>query len=221
MLSAKGHIVQLSAFAAARAKSSATSVNDAENSIFDSESEDYTDTRRTSVDVGLGPPEEEGDETDLVDRATEDFHFHNVLLSTWNPGGKSSSRLSVTDDSIKLELQPGENLSFIGAYDILIKAGAVTVYGATLRARPNTYRVYAPASHALPIIECSPVGNAVIEVITIKNELQSIVKLSPLFKRLWNKNKDVSSEIQSLCLNSFQFVSAVSSHVQPHILTGF
>jgi len=208
---------QLSAFAAAKARTINTSSDDAEDSDLDSEVEGDTLSKRGYLDVGLGLAEEEVDNVDLTNRSTEEAHFRNVKLSTWDPCHKNQSRLSCTEDSMNIELQPGENLAIIGLYDILVKFGAVSIYGATLRASTRMYRVYAPASHALPVVECSPVGKAQIKIRVAKNDLRDLVRLSPLFKRLWNKDKDVREEIKFLSKRSCQFVSTI--FIWAHSLT--
>jgi len=209
---ANNTVVQLSAFAAAKVKSSIANLDDAEDSIIDSDREDYT-TRRSSVSNGLDALEDEGDDVDHDDRLTEEAHFRNVQLSTWRPPPDSQSRMSCTDSSMHIELLPGETIALIGSYDILVSFGAVILYGATLVASTKLHRVYAPASHALPVIEGSPAGKAKIEILVVKNDLKSMARLSPLFKRLWNKDKDVREDIRFLSKQSCQFVSSCSSQL--------
>jgi len=186
------------------------SLDDTEDSILDSDREDYTTSRRTSVSGDLLAPQDEGDDVGIADRLTEIAHFHNVQLSTWKLIYNNSNRLSWTEDSIHVELLPDETMAFIGSYDIVVNFGAITVHGATLKVNTKPYRVYAPASHALPIIRCSPVGKANIEILVVNNDLKSMIRLSPLFRRLWNKDKDVSEEIKVLSKQSCQFVSTVT-----------
>lgn len=208
---ANNTVVQLSAFAAAKVKSSNADLDNAEDSVINSDREDYTTSRRTSVSNRLDALEDEGDDVDYDDRLTEEAHFRNVQLSTWRPSHDSQSRVSCTDSSIHVELLPGETIALIGSYDILVSLGAVILYGATLMASTKLHRVYAPASHALPVIEASPAGKAKIEILVVKNDLKGMARLSPLFKRLWNKDKDVREDIKFLSKQSCQFVSSCSS----------
>lgn len=203
------HTERLSAFAAAkaRAKSLQASFDNAADSTFDTDQQDYPSSRRASIDSDLVPVDAGGDNSDDVDRSTEEAQFRNVQLSSWNPKVKSTSSLKLTEDTITIELKPGETLTFIGIYDILVKSGAITLYGAMLKAGKQLFRVYAPASHAVPVIQGSPVGKTIIEIKVVKNELQGLARLSPLFKRMWNRDKDVPVEIKSFSKRSFQFVS--------------
>lgn len=201
------NVVQLSAFAAAKVKSSIADLDDAEDSIIDSDREDYTTSRQTSVSGGIGPLEDEGDDVDHVDRVTEEAHFRNVQLSTWKLTEDSQTRVSCTESSINIELLPGETIALIGSYDLLVSFGAVLLYGAILTASTKLYRVYAPASHALPVIEGNSAGKAKIKISVVKNGLRSMARLSPLFKRLWNKDRDVREDIKFLSKQSCQLVS--------------
>ena len=64
-----------------------------------------------------------------------------------------------------------------------IKSGTVTICGAFLSASAATYRVYAPFSHPVPVIEVLS-DTAEVELTSLDEGLQGLAKLSR--KHLWD-----------------------------------
>ncbi|OJD38136.1 rna processing protein [Diplodia corticola] len=116
-----------------------------------------------------------------------------VELSSWTPRRGTVIRNNASGMVARLE--PEETLASIGIYDIFVKRGVVTIYGAILRAGPNarSYRVFAPASHALPVIHCLSPDGAEVELKSVECGLHLLEKLSPLYARLWKSESSLDS----------------------------
>jgi polynucleotide 5'-hydroxyl-kinase GRC3/NOL9 len=78
----------------------------------------------------------------------------------------------------------------LGQYDLSVRKGQVTLMGATLPPSKVSHHVYAPSSHALPVIRClaTDVYGADIRLRQCDNGLRSLDALSPLYGKLWNDN---------------------------------
>lgn len=63
--------------------------------------------------------------------------------------------------------------------------------GAKLHASPESYRVYAPSTHSLPIIKCvsGPEGYAEVEITSCHNGLTGLRRISDLYGRIWNSEQ--------------------------------
>jgi polynucleotide 5'-hydroxyl-kinase GRC3/NOL9 len=63
--------------------------------------------------------------------------------------------------------------------------------GAKLHPSPNTYRVYAPSTHSLPVIKCvsGVEGYAEIELESCSSNLCRLKDLSPHYSRIWNSTE--------------------------------
>ncbi|OAG38790.1 hypothetical protein AYO21_06985 [Fonsecaea monophora] len=59
----------------------------------------------------------------------------------------------LTERSVKIKLSRRQKCVVLGAYTLWVKQGTVSLYGALLTATTVAYRIYAPATHALPPIE--------------------------------------------------------------------
>ncbi|OKL60783.1 Polynucleotide 5'-hydroxyl-kinase grc3 [Talaromyces atroroseus] len=78
-------------------------------------------------------------------------------------------------------------------YDIWVKRGVISVMGAKLHPSPNTYRVYAPSTHSLPVIKCvsGVEGYAEVELQSCSSNLCRLKNLSPHYARIWNSTETV------------------------------
>jgi polynucleotide 5'-hydroxyl-kinase GRC3/NOL9 len=92
--------------------------------------------------------------------------------------------ISDTPEMLTLKLEAGETATFIGEYDLRVNSGYVMVYGAVLRSGPKKNRVYAPTTHALPVVTARG-GPAEIDVISTARSLGILSKISPLWTKLW------------------------------------
>ncbi|EKG10450.1 Pre-mRNA cleavage complex II Clp1 [Macrophomina phaseolina MS6] len=141
----------------------------------------------------LPRPEDGGDSSSPVNASSQprdDFQNSvypppTVELSSWTP--KHGNVIKNSASGMTIRLAGGETLANIGIYDVFVKRGVITLYGAILRAGPSAqaYRVFAPASHALPVVQCLSPDGAEVELKSVTCELDSLEKLSPLQGRLW------------------------------------
>lgn len=143
-------------------------------------------------------PESEDESEDSQLLKSVDLHS-NYPLSTWQP--TSSNVLKDKKGRLRIHMEPGESLAIIGHYDLWVVSGVVMLYGAVLRASKNSYRVFAPSTHALPIIECVRQANmsTAVELSSCDSGIQSLAQLSPLFGRIWNASwpTDVESALST------------------------
>jgi len=111
-----------------------------------------------------------------------------------------------------------QRLIILGQYEISVQKGQITILGSVLHASKSVYRVYAAASHALPVIRCpaSDVEDTMIRIKSFESGLESLSGLSPLFGKLWNEagplgqNSDPSSPLKQN--STFQIVSFFPVH---------
>ncbi|KAI4178319.1 MAG: hypothetical protein LQ348_005631 [Seirophora lacunosa] len=112
-------------------------------------------------------------------------------LSTFVPTEKNV--VKQTSTAWTVSLKEGDVLCLVGQYDIWIRKGAISVFGATLRQSSRLYRVFAPSTHSLPSVRPlrNPFGPGNQEtLITISNcnsGLRLLGQASPKLSRLWNK----------------------------------
>ncbi|PQE14418.1 RNA processing protein [Rutstroemia sp. NJR-2017a BBW] len=119
------------------------------------------------------------------------FRRPSVAFSTFNPNENNSKIIAKKTLSVKL--MPGEVI-ILGQCDLEIKDGQVTLAGAILKASESKYRIYAAASHSLPVIRCP--GNEIKPAILLLHQsdsgIRSLESLSPLFGKLWNEESQTS-----------------------------
>ncbi|OAP65485.1 hypothetical protein AYL99_01457 [Fonsecaea erecta] len=88
----------------------------------------------------------------------------------------------LTDRSVKIKLSRGQKCVVLGTYTLWVKHGSVSLYGAILTATTAMYRVYAPASHALPPIEAVS-SSAEIQVESLNDGVRDLPKVG--FRGMW------------------------------------
>ena len=85
-----------------------------------------------------------------------------------------------------------QTLAIVGQYDIWVRKGAISISGALLRASSTLHRVYAPTTHAIPVIRPSldPYGSgpqsSEITFLSCGSGLRSLKRISTSFGRIWN-----------------------------------
>lgn len=104
-------------------------------------------------------------------------------LSSFRPSKKNV--ISDSPNRLVLKLKADETVTFIGEYDLTVFSGIVMVSGAAIRASEEKHRIYAPSTHALPVITAKG-GAAEVAIISTGISMQGVDKLSPLFGRIWN-----------------------------------
>ena len=79
-------------------------------------------------------------------------HYHFALKKVMSVLNNWMLKVTVADSP--------QVIAFQGIYDIWIHKGAVSIYGAILRASPHLQRVVAPPTHSIPKlkISCDPYG---------------------------------------------------------------
>ncbi|KAI0439129.1 hypothetical protein F4803DRAFT_564744 [Xylaria telfairii] len=85
----------------------------------------------------------------------------------------------------QLKLNEGERLVILGGYGVRVESGEVTIYGATLKTSQAVSWVYAPQSHALPVIRCTSYATLELHPHPCTQELKDLELLSPLFRKVW------------------------------------
>lgn len=115
----------------------------------------------------------------------EQQRWQDRLLCTWS--GEPGSVLEESCDRIVIKLLEGQTVCFIGLYDLCVQRGAVEVCRATLYEGAKPQTIYAPSTHALPIIRC--ISSAVISLVSVPSAAKRmglLQQFSPLFRRIWN-----------------------------------
>ena len=210
--------MQLSAFAAARAKRKLADTEDEEDTIVSShiqnQEELIEDTPKflsssATIDVktqGLDAPEQ----SERLDPAAK-----SDILSTWIPTRTNYDKLD--QGSFRVRLEADDTLCFIGEYCVQVLAGSIAFYGAVLEAGCQTYTIFAPSTHDLPLFECkSNYATAVFK--SIDTGLRTLGRLSPLFSKIWNVKISDEELAESLDCSSFTYVSRHSGRLIPTLI---
>ncbi|KMP01890.1 GRC3 protein [Coccidioides immitis RMSCC 2394] len=119
-------------------------------------------------------------------------NYENFLLSKGAISNKDV--LYKTNDTICIRLREKTTITVLGQYDLWIKRGVVSIFGAKLPPSTQIYRVYAPSTHSLPVIKtvAGVDGYAEIEISSCRNGLPYLRHVSDLYRRIWS-GKQASS----------------------------
>ena len=96
-----------------------------------------------------------------------------------------------------------------------MRKGVVSLYGATTPASSKLYRVYAPSTHALPVLKSvtNPYGRygepAEVRIITAKSRIRMLKDLSLEFGRLWNESVGANGATAKFKKRSFTLVNTL------------
>ncbi|OCK84388.1 hypothetical protein K432DRAFT_389547 [Lepidopterella palustris CBS 459.81] len=129
-------------------------------------------------------------------------------LCTWVPSLKNIK--SSSDDHLTVSLERNETITLIGTYDFTVNKGYVVADGAVIKADGVKHRVYAPSTHAIPIIRALGEENEV-QFFSCRT-MRSLEKLSPLYSKIWNARIREGETGVQLSLDSKSF--SVVRHAQ-------
>ncbi|TKA58223.1 hypothetical protein B0A49_11844 [Cryomyces minteri] len=125
-------------------------------------------------------------DTDLDDKGfAQPLPPPKQQFCSWQPNARNVLS-KPGDNAWVIVLEPLQTIVLIGQYDLLVRKTPVTVYGATLRPSSTLYRVFAPSTHALPVILNPFPREAELEFWPPSHSLRLLEKLSPLYGRIWN-----------------------------------
>ncbi|KAG8529062.1 uncharacterized protein KY384_005697 [Bacidia gigantensis] len=108
-------------------------------------------TTNVSLEQGFDAEEEESLSltSDETSPAIQDRSISSFVPSDANILENTSTQWTV-------HLSPKDTLGILGQYDLWVRKGAVGIAGAVLRESPELRRVFAPSTHAIPIIRPIP-----------------------------------------------------------------
>ncbi|WEW60507.1 Polynucleotide 5'-hydroxyl-kinase grc3 [Emydomyces testavorans] len=91
-------------------------------------------------------------------------------------------------DAICIRLKERTTITIVGQYDLWVKRGVISIFGAKLSPTPQLYRVYAPSTHSIPVIKtiAGVNGYAEIEIKSCHNGLPRLRWVSDLYRRIWS-----------------------------------
>lgn len=126
------------------------------------------------------------------------------VLSTWIPTSTNYKKLN--HDTFHVQLEANDTLCFIGECCVQVLAGSLAVYGALLEASSEMHTVFAPSTHDLPSFECkSEHATALFKF--RDTGIRALGSLSPLFSKIWNAKTNDVGLAGSLNCSSFTYVS--------------
>lgn len=139
-----------------------------------------------------------------------------TVLSTWQPN--DSNLVESTRTSVVILLDPDMRIALIGQYDVRVIAGRVILYGATLQASSTVHTVYAPSTHALPVVANLSDLPAKIELRECRRTMFGLGSLSPLFSNIWTYRPE-SEEIATKNFGraTFSYVRSCSTYLRPFL----
>ncbi|KAK0934498.1 Polynucleotide 5'-hydroxyl-kinase grc3 [Friedmanniomyces endolithicus] len=100
------------------------------------------------------------------------------------------------DGRLTVTLRNNETATYVGEYDLRVLDGIASIYGAVLVPTSSPRRVYAPSTHALPVIIGRRDGT-VVEVLHVESTIRVLDKLSPLFRNIWRREDDPKRTFQT------------------------
>jgi polynucleotide 5'-hydroxyl-kinase GRC3/NOL9 len=92
-----------------------------------------------------------------------------------------------------------------------VSSGAVTIYGANLKASDQKYQVHAPSCYALPVIRCPEGAEIELQACPEACGLRNLQDLSPHFRHIWIEESSTapkSSNGRTRELKTFEIVRA-------------
>ncbi|KAK5318585.1 Polynucleotide 5'-hydroxyl-kinase grc3 [Exophiala xenobiotica] len=99
------------------------------------------------------PDADEDNDKDDSDPIATSNQFSTLVEASAVNFSSSREVENVDDTTIKVRLSRGQKCVVLGTYRLWVKHGSISIYGAIIHASIATYRVYAPATYALPPIE--------------------------------------------------------------------
>jgi hypothetical protein len=91
-----------------------------------------------------------------------------------------------THTAATVKLRKSGTVCALGQYDLKVTSGEVMIDGARLNPDSPVYRVYAPATHSLPVVECISQTGATVRLHDAVPTMRRLKGISPLFDRIWN-----------------------------------
>ncbi|KAL1959804.1 hypothetical protein VTO42DRAFT_949 [Malbranchea cinnamomea] len=158
---------------------------------FEEITEDAENEDTVSEDSSLG------DGSNVDDNSSES---QTEISRDWEDFLLSKTRLSKRDiafhtkEALGVRLRMKATLVLVGQYDLWVKRGVVSIFGAKLHPSPRLHRVYAPSTHSLPVIKCvsgGPDDYAEIEIRSCYTGLVGLGDISNLYDRIWNGEQTV------------------------------
>lgn len=214
----------ISAFAVAKAKAQAW--RDSKADAHDADSDDE-DIGSENIDSDLGDSffiresdmeahadselySDEADDAGLEDSqpgSLTDPAFQNICLSTFIPS--STNVIQQPNKAVVIHLKPNDSITLLGHFELWVKSGCVSLYGAKIPPGRARYTVYAPATHSLPCITCWPLTHSEIEIWKSGNSsIRLLSRISPLYRRIWNDSS--ITHTSALHTGGFSFVGPAS-----------
>jgi len=96
---------------------------------------------------------DEGSDKDGSDQIATSNQFSTLVEASAVDFSSSREVENVDQTTIKVRLSRGQKCVVLGSCRLWVKHGSISIYGAIIHASIATYRVYAPATDALPPIE--------------------------------------------------------------------
>ncbi|KAF8423825.1 hypothetical protein EV426DRAFT_711063 [Tirmania nivea] len=149
-------------------------------------------------DVGDVMSMDEGEEEDVVDPRVLHLRANSVAtqISSFIPT-EGNTEVYKPGLSMKYGLNANETIVLQGEYSLRVLSGSVQIYGATLTPSSGTHRIWAPSTHALPVIEALPSkrgdrvqekkGGVDAEIVVgrFNSGIRDIGRVWPMFGGVW------------------------------------
>jgi len=134
-------------------------------------------------------------EDEVVEQEDAVLELHQKRqLSTFRRGA-----IVTNVDHIEITLETDESAVLLGIYDLELRKGTVVVNGVLLRPSEEKHRIFAPTTHALPVIGAKS-GAAEIVIHSVREHpLQRLETLSPLWSKTWHDEPGQKAS-KSFCL---------------------
>ncbi|KAI5790613.1 hypothetical protein DFH27DRAFT_603036 [Peziza echinospora] len=154
--------------------------------------DEQEDDDRMSIDEEEVTPEQRRTSATVTPRTAPVTAPTATPVSNFNPTADNYTSIPGTATTFKLRSR--ETLVIQGEYTLRVLAGTVSIYGTTLGSESGTNVVYAPITHALPVIEAlkserrrldGEKFDAIISVGCSNSGLKDVGRICPLFGRIW------------------------------------
>ena len=94
-----------------------------------------------------------------------------------------------------IELPAGQSLAVVGEYDLWLRKGSISVLGATIHSSSILYRIYAPQTHAIPLIKAltNPFGTSLqiadFRLCSADSGIHQLRNCNSRFSRIWSREQ--------------------------------
>ena len=135
----------------------------------------------------------------LTDRSQIKVSVSNSISESIEPLNHQEHEIiwSESYQDAEIRLPAGRSLAIVGEYDLWLRKGSISVLGTTIHSSSKLYRVYAPQTHAIPLIKAltNPFGPllqiAEFRLCSASSGIRQLRKCNSKLSRIWYGGQEI------------------------------